>query len=167
MSEQQNPVEFNVVRVYTKDLTYVFDDAAAAAISQNSSPEELQAATQVGFAVDVQVNDLQQEDLVEVNVLLNLQIGDQARPTAKFEVVQSAIYVCRNLPEEVRAQALYFDAAATLWPYITNTLDKFLTRSGIPPMYLNTQDFRSIFQQTLAQRQMNAVAQEAGNEQVA
>lgn len=157
MSEQNNSVEFNVVRVYTKDLTYVFNEEAI----NSASPADQENATRVAFAVDVQVNDLEQEDLVEINVLLNLLIGDSEKPTVKFEVVQSAIYVCRNLPEEIRAQALYFDAAATLWPYVTTTLDKFLVRSGIPPMYLNTQDFRAIFQQTLAQRHVEATQQQA------
>lgn len=150
MSEKENSVELNIHRVYTKDLTYVFDQKN---LPVHGSADENARATDVGFAVDVQVQDLQQDDLVDINVFLNLIIGPHDKPIVKFEVIQGAVYVCRGLPDEVKAQALYFDAAATLWPYISSTLDKFLVRSGLPPLFLSTQNFRSIFQQTLAQRQ--------------
>lgn len=153
MSEQQT-VELNIHRVYTKDLTYVFNQE-----NLIGSSTEAVRSTDVGFAVDVQVQDLQQDDLVDINVFLNLIIGPHDNPIVKFEIIQGAVYVCRGLPDDVKAQALYFDAAATLWPYISSTLDKFLVRSSLPPLFLSTQNFRSIFQQTLAQRQAQEVAQ--------
>lgn len=156
MSEQ-NSVELNVHRVYTKDLTYVFNEKN---VPVNPTAEENAKATEVGFAVDVQVQDLQQDDLVDINVFLNLVIGDRENPVVKFEVVQGAIYICKGLPDDVKPQALYFDAAATVWPYIANNLDKLLVRSGLPPLYMATQDFRAIFQQTLAQRQAATKAEQ-------
>ncbi|RIY37177.1 protein-export chaperone SecB [Psittacicella gerlachiana] len=157
MSEQQTTVELNIHRVYTKDLSYVFNEKN---LPVNASPEENAKATEVGFAVDVQVQDLQQDDLVDINVFLNLIIGPHDNPVAKFEIVQGAIYVCRGLPDSVKPQALYFDAAATVWSYITSKLDKLLLRSGMPPLYLGTQNFRAIFQETLAQRQAQQQAQQ-------
>ncbi|RIY32475.1 hypothetical protein CKF54_04675 [Psittacicella hinzii] len=150
MSEQQNTVELNILRVYTKDLSYVFNSNN---LPVNASAEESAKATEVGFAVDVQVQDLGRDDLVDINVVLNLVIGDRNNPVVKFETVQGALFVCRGLPDQVKPQALYFDGAQTLWPFITNKLDKLLTRSGMPPLFLGTQNFRAIFQETLAQRQ--------------
>lgn len=165
MSEQQqNTVELNVHRVYTKDLTFVFNEKN---IPQNPTAEEQAAASAVGFAVDVQVQDLQQNDLVDINVFLNLVIGAQDKPIAKFEIVEGALFVCKGLPEEIKAQALYFDGAAVVWPYITNTLDKLLVRAGLAPLYLGSQDFRTIFQQTLAQRQLEADRAAAENAEAA
>lgn len=154
-------VELNVLRTYTKDLTFVLNENN---FPQSASPEEAERANAIGFAVDVQVHDLQQDDLVDISVFLNLVIGDREAPVVKYEALQGGIFRAKNLPEEVKSQALYYDCAAVLWPFITNNLDNLLVKAGIPPLYLGCQDFRAIFQQTLASRQQQAQAQAAAQQ---
>lgn len=158
MSEQETTVELNIHRVYTKDLSYVFNENNLPVAAHTA--EANAKSTEVAFAVDVQVQDLQQDDLVDINVLLNLIIGPRDNPVVKFEIVQGAIFVCRGLAENIKPQALYFDAAATVWSYIVSYLDKLLLRSNMPPLYLGTQNFRAIFQETLAQRQQQQQAEQ-------
>ncbi|RLV58743.1 protein-export chaperone SecB [Parashewanella curva] len=149
--EQQAP-QFNIQRVYTKDLS--FETPNSPAIFQKEwNPE-------VKLDLDTRSEKLA-DDVYEV--ILSLTVTAKIGEETAFlcEVQQAGIFTIEGLTEPQLAHSLGAYCPNILFPYARETVASLVGRGTFPQLNLAPVNFDALFAQYVQQRQ-----QEEGAEQV-
>ncbi|TKB55039.1 protein-export chaperone SecB [Ferrimonas aestuarii] len=149
-NEQQAAPQFQIQRVYTKDVS--FETPNSPAIFQKEWKPE------VKLDLDTRSNKLA-DDVYEV--VLNITVTTKVEDEVAFlcEVQQAGIFSIANLPEPQLAHALGAGCPNILFPYAREAIASQVNRGTFPPLNLAPVNFDAMFAQYMQQR-----AQEAGEQ---
>ena len=151
MSDEQPA--FSIEKIYVKDLSLEVPNAPQVFLQADQPQVEVQlgqAAQQV------------QEGIFEValKVTVSAKAGDKTMFLVEAE--QAAIFQIRNVPEAEMGPVLGIVCPNIIFPYARETISDLINRSGFPPVLLAPINFEVLYQQQLAQAQVQPQAMPAG-----
>ena len=148
-TQEQAAPQFNIQRVYTKDLS--FETPNSPAIFQKEwNPE-------VKLDLDTKSNKLA-DDVYEV--VLSLTVTAKVGEETAFlcEVQQAGIFSIAGLTEPQLAHSLGAYCPNILFPYARETVGSLVGRGTFPQLNLAPVNFDALFAQYVQQRQQQAEA---------
>lgn len=149
---RQSPAtpEFNLQRIYLKDLSLEIPDAPAVFID-NAEPR-------LEFQIDTQEKDLA-ENLYEVSVrcTVTCHLGDKVG--FLVEASQAGIFEIANVEPEQLALLKGISCPSIVYPYLRANIADVIQRASFPPVHLAELNWEAFFQQKIAQRAGQAVTQ--------
>ena len=149
-NQEQAAPQFNIQRVYTKDLS--FETPNSPAIFQKEwNPE-------VKLDLDTKSNKLA-DDVYEV--ILSLTVTAKVGEETAFlcEVQQAGIFSIVGLTEPQLAHSLGAYCPNILFPYARETVGSLVGRGTFPQLNLAPVNFDALFAQYVQQRQQQAEGQ--------
>jgi preprotein translocase subunit SecB len=140
MSEEKAQPQFQIQRVYLKDLS----------IEQPNSPaiflEQQMPAIEV--AIDVASEPLG-ENIYESTVTVTVTAKINEKVAFLVEGKQAGIFDIRNIPEGQLAPVLGIACPNIVYPYLRSNIADAITRAGFPPIHLTEINFEMFYQQRL------------------
>ncbi|GLP97775.1 protein-export chaperone SecB [Paraferrimonas sedimenticola] len=143
-AEQQAGPQFNIQRIYTKDIS--FETPNSPAIFQKEWTPE------VKLDLDTRSEKLA-DDVYEVVLSLTVtaKIGEET--AFLCEVQQAGIFAIQGLNEQQLAHSLGAYCPNTLFPYAREAIGSLVARGTFPQLNLAPVNFDALFAQYVAQRQ--------------
>jgi len=147
MSEQEAQPEFNIQRVYVKDISFECPN----------SPEifKKEWAPEVSMDIDTQSKKLE-EGVFEVTLSLTAtaKIGEEV--AFLCEVKQAGIFSVSQLEGAQLAHCLNAFCPNILFPYAREAVSNLVTRGTFPQLNLAPVNFDALFQQAMQKQQAEA-----------
>ncbi len=147
---QGNPAQFEVHKLYTKDLSFevpnaphVFQETGNADIKMNLS----QRADDLG------------QDMHEVvlSITVTAMLGEKTAYLA--EVHQAGIFRISGFNEPATHAAVNTLCPHTLFPYAREAITSLVSHGGFPPLVLQPINFEQIYAQRMSEAQAKAQAE--------
>jgi preprotein translocase subunit SecB len=150
MSEQEQQVEFNIQRVYIKDISFECPN----------SPTVFKKEWKPEVSMDLDTKTAKLEDNV-YEVVLSLTVTAQVDGDVAFlcEVQQAGIFAVGQLEGAQMAHCLNAFCPNILFPYARETVASLVTRGTFPQLNLAPVNFDALFQQAMANQQAEAAKQ--------
>ena len=142
--EQEQQIEFNIQRIYTKDVSFECPN----------SPNifKLEWAPEVSMDIDTKSIKLD-ENVFEVVLSLTTtaKMGDDI--AFLCEVQQAGIFSVGKLDDAQMAHCLNAFCPNILFPYARETVSSLVTRGTFPQLNLAPVNFDALFQQAMVSKQ--------------
>ena len=142
--EQEQQIEFNIQRIYTKDVSF----------ECHNSPNifKLEWAPEVSMDIDTKSTKLD-ENVFEVVLSLTTtaKMGDEI--AFLCEVQQAGIFSVGKLDDAQMAHCLNAFCPNILFPYARETVSSLVTRGTFPQLNLAPVNFDALFQQAMVSKQ--------------
>ncbi|MFC4700923.1 protein-export chaperone SecB [Glaciecola siphonariae] len=147
---KQQEVQFNLQRIYTKDMS--FETPNSPAIFQKEWKPE------VKLDLDTRTTELD-KNLYEV--ILSVTVTATVEGTVGFlcEVQQAGIFAIGDMPDANKAHMLGAFCPNMLFPYARETVSNLVNRGTFPALNLQPVNFDAIYAQYLQQRREQQDAQ--------
>lgn len=161
-AEENNEPFFQLVRCYLKDASLEMPHAPEIFMVQ---PEE---QPKVDIQFEVSQRPLAMENSHEVVVRGTITVSVNGQTMFLAEGKQAGIFEIRNIPAEGVQHITNVMCPTILFPYLRANLADLITRTGLPTVHLPEVNFDVLYQQRLAQAQIqkdaaqNAAAEEEG-----
>jgi preprotein translocase subunit SecB len=138
-----------VLAQYTKDLSFENPNAPRS-LQQTGQP-------QIGVTVNVNATPLSES---EVEVTLRLEGKAESAGTVLFnvELVFGGVFRLQNVPQEHIQPLVMIECPRLLFPFAREIVATAVRNGGFPPLLLDPVDFVSLYQQRLAQGQVEPQA---------
>lgn len=146
--EQQQPV-FNIEKIFVKDLSVEVPNAPAIYMEREAPKIDVQMNTQGGPIA---------EGVYQVLLTVTVSAKVQDRTMFLVEAAQGGIFRIAGVPQEQVELVLGITCPNLLFPYVRETISDAVGRAGFMPLYLNPVNFEAIYQQRMAQAQVEAQA---------
>lgn len=143
---------------YVKDFSFENPNAPDSLRPSNVRPE-----MDINIMLDARkVPDDQNPDLYESAISLTVKATREGQVTFICEIVYAALVTIKNAPPERINPVLYVDVPSMMFPFVRQLVATATSAGGVPPLYLNPIDFRSMY---LSQRpdNMAPITATAGN----
>lgn len=142
-AEQQKGPQFNIQRVYTKDIS--FETPNSPAIFQKEWKPEIK------LDLDTRTAELSQNVYeVVLAVTVTATIGEET--AFLCEVQQAGIFAIGEIPEQNKAHTLGSYCPNMLFPYAREAISNLVNRGTFPPLNLAPVNFDAIFAAYLQKR---------------
>ena len=157
MTEQTNSAnapapQFNLQRVYMKDLSLEIPDAPNVFLD-NAEPR-------LEFQIDAQDKEIGPNvHEVTVRCTVTCRLGEKVG--FLVEASQAGIFEIRHLPADQMGQVLGMACPQIIYPYLRGNVADVVQRAGFPPVHLAEINFQMLYQQQLEQQQAQAATQTA------
>jgi preprotein translocase subunit SecB len=150
MSEQAQQVEFNIQRVYVKDISFECPNSPTV-FKKEWTPE---------VSMDLDTKNTKLEDNV-YEVVLSLTTTAKVDGDVAFlcEVQQAGIFSVGQLEGAQMAHCLNAFCPNILFPYAREAVASLVTRGTFPQLNLAPVNFDALFQQAIASQQAEAAQQ--------
>jgi preprotein translocase subunit SecB len=150
MSEQEQQVEFNIQRVYVKDISFECPN----------SPTVFKKEWKPEVSMDLDTKTAKLEDNA-YEVVLSLTVTAKVEGEVAFlcEVQQAGIFSVGQLEGAQMAHCLNAFCPNILFPYARETVASLVTRGTFPQLNLAPVNFDALFQQAMANQQAEAAKQ--------
>ena len=147
MSDQEAQVEFNIQRVYVKDISFECPNSPTI-FKKEWAPE-------VSMDIDTKHEKLE-EGVFEVTLTLTAtaKVGEDV--AFLCEVQQAGIFSVGNLEGAQMAHCLNAFCPNILFPYARETVSNLVTRGTFPQLNLAPVNFDALFQNAMASQQAEA-----------
>lgn len=139
--------QFNLQRVYLKDLSLEIPDAPAVFLDH--------AEPRLEFQIDTQESMLS-EGLFEVVVRCTVTCRLGEKTGFLVEATQAGIFEIRGIPEEQLALLKGISCPSIVYPYLRANIADVIQRASFPPVHLAELNWEAFYQQRLAQRATSA-----------
>ncbi|MFT3741422.1 MAG: protein-export chaperone SecB [Gammaproteobacteria bacterium] len=138
--ENTNNLEFNIQRIYTKDLSFESPNA----------PQLFRETWQPNVDVELNVksNPLG-EDAYEVVVTITTTVKTNDKVAFLVEVHQAGIFTMKGFTQEQAHRMLGSYCPNILFPYAREIIANLVTRGGFAPLYLAPVNFDQLYDQQL------------------
>ena len=145
--QQAQGAQFNIQRIYTKDISFESPNAPAI-FTKEWKPE-------VKLDLDTTTNRID-ENLYEVvlSVTVTASMGEET--AFLCEVQQAGIFQVGEMPEQNIAHTLGSFCPNVLFPYARETISNLVNRGTFPPLNLAPVNFDAIFAAYLQKRAQQA-----------
>lgn len=143
----ENRVQFNIQRVYLKDLSFESPMTPDIFTNMSSSP-------QVGFNFESNINKLT-DDVYELTLMFNVKAEVDNKTLYIVELKQCGVFHISTDNEDLRKRFLNVHCAEIVFPYARENISSIIQRGGFPPLFINPIDFRTIYQNELDKRKDN------------
>lgn len=151
-----NTVEFNLQRIYLKDLSFE-SPLGARAFTRQWKP-------QVNQDLSTKVTRLD-DDHYEVVLHFTITVKDDTDTLYLVEVQQAGVFLVKGIPEQQLAGVLNTHCPNLLFPYARETIDSVVVKGTFPALMLPPINFEALFQQAVAQAQAKQAEEQAANAQ--
>jgi preprotein translocase subunit SecB len=144
----QQPQQFTVQRIYTKDLSFE-SPSTPAVFKKQWQPKVTVELNTKSEAIDAQGN---------FEVVLSITVTAKIEEETAFliEVQQAGIFYVRGFEGEDLRRILGTTAPNVLFPYARETIDTVCVKGAFPAIMLAPVNFDAVYQQALEQSQAAA-----------
>ncbi|PID63499.1 MAG: protein-export chaperone SecB [Gammaproteobacteria bacterium] len=145
MSEQQVEQQFEINRIYIKDVS----------VETPNTPEVFTWDWEPELNVNLAnaITELEGEsDLVEVALTLTVTVMLGEKTAYVVEVEQAGIFTMTGFDDEHKAYLIGAMIPNILFPYARETISSLTQKAGFPPMLLNPIDFNALYHQHLQEQ---------------
>lgn len=145
--QEQHQVEFNIQRVYVKDISFECPN----------SPEIFKKEWAPEVKMDIDTHSKKLEDGVyEVTLSLTATATVEGEVAFLCEVQQAGIFSVSQLEGAQLAHCLNAFCPNILFPYAREAVSSLVTRGTFPQLNLAPVNFDALFQQAMANKQPEA-----------
>ncbi len=146
--EQKDP-SFSIQRVYLKD----------ASIEQPNSPLVFLDTGEPEVEIEVNVSAIRLDEIAfEVTVMATLQVKKGEKIALLIEAQQAGIFALEHIPEEHIEPLLSINCTTILYPYLRANIADLVGRAGFQPIHMSEINFQALYEQRLAQTQVQVQA---------
>ena len=152
MAEQPQQIEFNIQRVYVKDISFECPNSPTV-FKKDWAPE---------ISMDIDTKSTKLEDNV-YEVVLSLTTTAKVGEDVAFlcEVQQAGIFSVGELEATQMAHCLNAFCPNILFPYAREAVASLVTRGTFPQLNLAPVNFDALFQQAMVSKQAETAEPEA------
>lgn len=136
----------NVLAQYIKDLSFENPHAPHSLRPREEQPE-------INININVNANPLSETDF-EVELQMNANAGEGDSTMFTVELVYAGVFRLINIPEEAVPPALFIECPRLLFPFARQVMAGATRDGGFPPLMLEPIDFVALFQQRVAEQQV-------------
>ena len=142
-----NKVQFNIQRVYLKDLSFESPMTPDVFTNLSTSPK-------VGFNFESNVNELA-NDIHELTLTFNVKAEVDDKTLYLVELKQCGVFLISSDDEDLKKRFLNVHCSEIVFPYARENISNIIQKGGFPPLFLNPIDFHTIYQNELDKRKNN------------
>jgi preprotein translocase subunit SecB len=152
---EANATEFNIQRIYTKDISY----------ESPNTPQLFREPWQPNVDVELNVNTVNLgEDNYEVKLSITTTVKCQDKMAFLAEVHQAGIFKIQGFPGPQLHRMLGSYCPNILFPYVREAISDLVVRGGFPPLYLTPINFDVLYEQQLQKQQESKTAETTGSQ---
>jgi preprotein translocase subunit SecB len=147
-SDNGNPPEFRMQKMYIKDLSFENPNSPEIYLPSKSEPK-----------VDVNLqlhNKKVSEDHWEVSIGITGKIinkGESEQVMFIIEIEHAAVFLLKNIPEEHMEMVLAVDCPTLLFPFTRQIVSQVSVDGGFVPFLMEPINFMGIYQNSKQQRE--------------
>lgn len=154
-AQQQQAAQFNIQRIYTKDVS--FETPNSPAIFAKEWKPEIQ------LDLDTRTTPLENNGYeVVLAVTVTAKIGEET--AFLCEVQQAGIFTIGDMPDKNKAHMLGAYCPNLLFPYAREAISNLVNRGTFPPLNLAPVNFDAIFAAYVQKRNQAAQAEQTGEQ---
>lgn len=135
-AQQEQGAQFNIQRIYTKDISFESPNAPTIFTKEWKPEIKLDLDTKTA-KIDETVFE------VTLSVTVTATMGEET--AFLCEVQQAGIFAIGEMPEANRAHTLGAFCPSVLFPYARETISNLVNRGTFPPLNLAPVNFEAIF----------------------
>jgi len=139
-----NQVQFNIQRIYLKDLSFESPMTPDVFTNMSSSPK-------VGFNFESNINNIA-DDIYELTLFFNVKAEVEDKTLYLVELKQCGVFSISTDDEAMRKRFLNVHCAEIVYPYARENISNVIQKGGFPPLFLSPIDFHTIYQNELDKR---------------
>jgi len=139
-----NQVQFNIQRIYLKDLS--FESPMTPDVFTNMS-----SSHKVGFNFESNINKIT-DDIYELTLFFNVKAEVEDKTLYLVELKQCGVFSISTDDEAMRKRFLNVHCAEIVYPYARENISNVIQKGGFPPLFLSPIDFHTIYQNELDKR---------------
>ena len=136
-----NKIQFNIQRIYLKDLSFESPMTPDVFTNLTSSPK-------VGFNFESNISKIS-NDVHELTLTFNVKAEVDDKMLYLVELKQCGVFNLATEDEELEKRFLNVHCAEILYPYARENISSVIQRGGFPPLFLSPIDFHTIYQKEL------------------
>ena len=137
-------VQFNIQRIYLKDLSFESPMTPDVFTNMSSSPK-------VGFNFESNINNIA-DDIYELTLFFNVKAEVEDKTLYLVELKQCGVFSISTDDEAMRKRFLNVHCAEIVYPYARENISNVIQKGGFPPLFLSPIDFHTIYQNELDKR---------------
>ena len=139
-----NQVQFNIQRIYLKDLSFESPMTPDVFTNMSSSPK-------VGFNFESNINNVT-DNIYELTLFFNVKAEVEDKTLYLVELKQCGVFSISTDDEAMRKRFLNVHCAEIVYPYARENISNVIQKGGFPPLFLSPIDFHTIYQNELDKR---------------
>jgi len=139
-----NQVQFNIQRIYLKDLSFESPMTPDVFTNMSSSPK-------VGFNFESNITNIT-DDIYELTLFFNVKAEVEDKTLYLVELKQCGVFSISTDDEAIRKRFLNVHCAEIVYPYARENISNVIQKGGFPPLFLSPIDFHTIYQNELDKR---------------
>ena len=139
-----NQVQFNIQRIYLKDLSFESPMTPDVFTNMSSSPK-------VGFNFESSINNIA-DDIYELTLFFNVKAEVEDKTLYLVELKQCGVFSISTDDEAMKKRFLNVHCAEIVYPYARENISNVIQKGGFPPLFLSPIDFHTIYQNELDKR---------------
>ena len=143
----ENKVQFNIQRIYLKDLSFESPMTPAVFTNMSSSPK-------VGFNFESNIENIS-DDNHELTLTFNVKAEVENETLYLVELKQCGVFTISIDDKDVKKRFLNVHCAEIVYPYARENISNVIQKGGFPPLFLSPIDFHTIYQTELDKRKDN------------
>jgi preprotein translocase subunit SecB len=144
-AKQQQP-SLSILAQYVKDLSFENPGAPMSLQARDQSPA-------INISVNVNANPLSETDY-DVVLTLNARAGDEKKVLFNVELVYGGVFRVLGFPQEHVLPILFIECPRLLFPFARQIVSEATRNGGFPPLLIDPIDFAQMFQQRMAEDQV-------------
>lgn len=144
-NEQQNQQQFNIKKVYLKDVSFESPNSPALFTEEQFQPE-----------LNVQINTEGQtvgEDMHEVSLTVTVTAKHNDKTAFLVEVKQAGLFQMSGFEQEQIGGMIGAYCPEVLFPFVRETIADLVTKGGFPQVLLAPVNFNALYMQHQQQQQ--------------
>ena len=139
-----NKVQFNIQRIYLKDIS--FESPMAPEVFTNMS-----ATPKVGFNFESNITNIT-EDIHELSLTFNVKAEVEEKTLYLVELKQCGVFTISSEDKDLKKRFLNVHCAEIVYPYARENISNIIQKGGFPPLFISPIDFHTIYQNELDKR---------------
>jgi len=143
----ENKVQFNIQRIYLKDLSFESPMTPNVFTNMSSSPK-------VGFNFESNITNIA-DDTHELTLTFNVKAEVENETLYLVELKQCGVFTISIDDEVIKKRFLNVHCAEIVYPYARENISNIIQKGGFPPLFLSPIDFHTIYQNELDKRKDN------------
>ena len=143
----ENKVQFNIQRIYLKDLSFESPMTPAVFTNMSSSPK-------VGFNFESNIENIS-DDNHELTLTFNVKAEVENETLYLVELKQCGVFTISIDDKDVKKRFLNVHCAEIVYPYARENISNVIQKGGFPPLFLSPIDFHTIYKNELDKRKDN------------
>jgi preprotein translocase subunit SecB len=140
----ENKVQFNIQRIYLKDLSFESPMTPEVFTNMSSTPK-------VGFNFESGIKEIN-TDTHELTLTFNVKAEVENEVMYLVELKQCGVFTVSIDDADLKKRFLNVHCAEIVYPYARENISSIIQKGGFPPLFLSPIDFHTIYQNELDKR---------------